>query len=119
VYWCIAIGCLCIGFGLAFTLSGFFGIGRDQIGIFGIMTLVAIICRNCCTWHGHVNASSEPDVGLQYNRALHFDPTVGRLIDQDPIGYKTGDTNLYRCVGKGAVQRHGSDRRRNGDRSAL
>ena len=39
------------------------------------------------------------EVGLQYNRARHYDPTVGRWINEDPIGYEAGDTNLYRYVG--------------------
>jgi RHS repeat-associated protein len=25
---------------------------------------------------------------LQYHQARHFDPTVGRCINQDPIGYE-------------------------------
>jgi RHS repeat-associated protein len=41
----------------------------------------------------------DPEVGLQYHQARHFDPTVGRWINQDPIGYEAGDVNLYRYVG--------------------
>jgi RHS repeat-associated protein len=41
----------------------------------------------------------DPEAGLQYNRARHYDPTVGRWITQDPIGYEAGDVNLYRYVG--------------------
>jgi RHS repeat-associated protein len=41
----------------------------------------------------------DPEVGLQYNRARHYDPTVGRWINQDPIGYEAGDANPYRYVG--------------------
>jgi RHS repeat-associated protein len=41
----------------------------------------------------------DPEVGLQYHQARHFDPTVGRWINQDPIGHEAGDTNLYRYVG--------------------
>jgi len=41
----------------------------------------------------------DPEVGLQYNRARHFDPTVGRWITQDPIGYEADDANEYRYVG--------------------
>ncbi|MFO0011411.1 MAG: RHS repeat-associated core domain-containing protein, partial [Planctomycetota bacterium] len=39
------------------------------------------------------------DVGLQYNRARWYDPTTGRWISQDPIGFAGGDANLYRYVG--------------------
>ncbi len=37
------------------------------------------------------------EAGLQAHR--HFDPTVGRWINEDPIGYEAGDANLYRYVG--------------------
>src|SRR5262249_92248 len=39
------------------------------------------------------------EVGLQYNRARYYDPVIGRWIVEDPIGFKGGDTNLYRYVG--------------------
>ncbi len=34
--------------------------------------------------------------GLQYNRARYYDPTTGRWTTEDPIGFASGDTNLYR-----------------------
>jgi RHS repeat-associated protein len=34
--------------------------------------------------------------GLQYNRARFYDPTAGRWISQDPLGFDAGDNNLYR-----------------------
>jgi RHS repeat-associated protein len=34
--------------------------------------------------------------GLQYNRTRYYDPTTGRWTTEDPIGFKSGDTNLYR-----------------------
>ncbi|MCX7427983.1 MAG: hypothetical protein NTW96_20435 [Planctomycetia bacterium] len=27
-----------------------------------------------------------------------YDPTVGRFLEEDPIGFAAGDTNLYRYV---------------------
>jgi RHS repeat-associated protein len=39
----------------------------------------------------------DPEVGLQYNRARHFDPTIGRWLNEDPIGFEDG-ANLYRYV---------------------
>jgi hypothetical protein len=30
-----------------------------------------------------------------------YDPTIGRFISQDPIGFNAGDPNLYRYVGNG------------------
>src|SRR5690606_33103175 len=41
----------------------------------------------------------DSDAGLQYNRARWYDATTGRWLNQDPIGFAAGDTNLYRYVG--------------------
>jgi uncharacterized protein RhaS with RHS repeats len=30
---------------------------------------------------------------------MSYDPTIGRWISQDPIGFKAGDANIYRYVG--------------------
>ena len=40
----------------------------------------------------------DAETGLQYNRARWYDPTVGRWISQDPMGFAAGDSNLYRYV---------------------
>ena len=37
--------------------------------------------------------------GLEYNRARYYDPTTGRWISQDPIGFDGGQSNLYQYVG--------------------
>jgi RHS repeat-associated protein len=37
--------------------------------------------------------------GLYFNRARYYDPTTGRFINQDPIHFSAGDTDLYRYVG--------------------
>jgi RHS repeat-associated protein len=34
--------------------------------------------------------------GLQYNRTRYYDPRTGRWTTPDPIGFASGDTNLYR-----------------------
>ena len=36
--------------------------------------------------------------GLQYNRGRYYDPSTGRWISQDPMGFDAGDSNLYRYV---------------------
>jgi RHS repeat-associated protein len=38
------------------------------------------------------------ETGLQYNRARWYDPSTGRWITQDPLGFDAGDSNLYRYV---------------------
>ncbi len=41
----------------------------------------------------------DPEVGLQYHQDRHFDPTVGRWINEDPVRYEASAANLYRYVG--------------------
>jgi RHS repeat-associated protein len=38
------------------------------------------------------------ETDLQYNRARYYDPSTGRWISQDPLGFDAGDSNLYRYV---------------------
>jgi len=38
------------------------------------------------------------DTGLQYNRGRYYDPSTGRWLSQDPLGFDAGDSNLYRYV---------------------
>ncbi len=37
--------------------------------------------------------------GLMYYRARYYNPTWGRFISEDPIGFEGGDANLYAYVG--------------------
>ena len=41
----------------------------------------------------------DPEGGLYFYRHRHFDPTVGRWLDREPIGCKADDTALHRYVG--------------------
>ncbi len=41
----------------------------------------------------------DEDTGYYYHRARHYDPTIGRFLTEDPIGFTAGDANLYRYVG--------------------
>ena len=38
-------------------------------------------------------------LGLFFYRARCYDPSLGRFISQDPLGFDSGDLNLYRYVG--------------------
>ncbi|MEI7687860.1 MAG: RHS repeat-associated core domain-containing protein, partial [Planctomycetota bacterium] len=40
----------------------------------------------------------EAEVHLQFNRARYYDPSIGRWISRDPMGFDAGDSNLYRYV---------------------
>jgi RHS repeat-associated protein len=37
--------------------------------------------------------------GLYYNRARYYNPTFGRFISQDPVGFRGHQSNLYAYVG--------------------
>jgi RHS repeat-associated protein len=41
--------------------------------------------------------------GFYYMKARYYDPTVGRFISEDPIGFNGGDTNLMAYVGNNPV----------------
>lgn len=41
----------------------------------------------------------DAESGQYFYRARYYDPTVGRFINEDPIGFEGGDTNLFRYVG--------------------
>ncbi|MEQ1698414.1 MAG: FG-GAP-like repeat-containing protein [Hyphomicrobiaceae bacterium] len=37
--------------------------------------------------------------GLYHYRAREYDPVLGRFLQEDPIGFESGDMNIYRYVG--------------------
>jgi RHS repeat-associated protein len=43
----------------------------------------------------------DAETALLYNVARCYDPTPGRWVSQDPIGFEADDMNLYRYVGQG------------------
>ncbi len=57
--------------------------------------------RGRYTWTGR---EFDVETDLQYNRARYDDPTMGRWISQDPMGFDAGDSNLYRYVTNKPVQ---------------
>ena len=44
----------------------------------------------------------DPETGLMYYRARYYDPSLGRFVQRDPIGYAAG-WNLYQYVRGGPV----------------
>jgi RHS repeat-associated protein len=48
--------------------------------------------------YGYTGRELDGETGLYYYRARYYDPTVGRFISEDPMGFGAGDTNLYRYV---------------------
>ena len=39
-----------------------------------------------------------------YNRDLYYNPGIGRFLSEDPIGFSSGDTNMYRYVKNNPVR---------------
>jgi RHS repeat-associated protein len=53
--------------------------------------------------YGYTGREHDRETGLRYYRARYYDGEVGRFISEDPIGFKSGDTNLYAYVGNDAI----------------
>jgi len=51
---------------------------------------------------GQYGVMAEPS-GLYYMRARYYDPTTGRFISEDPVGFDGGDVNLYVYAGNNPV----------------
>jgi RHS repeat-associated protein len=47
---------------------------------------------------GYTGRELDSETGLYYYRARYYDPSTGRFISADPIGFDAGDANLYRYV---------------------
>jgi RHS repeat-associated protein len=60
-----------------------------------ITSETASASRGNYAWTGR---EFDTTTGLQYNRARYYDPKSGRWLEQDPEGFRPGDSNLYRYV---------------------
>lgn len=49
--------------------------------------------------YGYTGREFDATLDLQYNRARYYDPSIGRWMSQDPIGFGSGTTDLYQYVG--------------------
>ena len=54
---------------------------------------------------GYTGAVYDRALGLVYDKARYYDPTIGGWYEQDPEGFAAGDNNLYRYVGNNPVNR--------------
>jgi len=54
----------------------------------------------------------DPDTQLQNNLNRWYDARVGRWLSEDPIGFASGDGNLYRYVGNRSTDANDSDGKR-------
>jgi len=53
-------------------------------------------------WFRYTARQFDSDTALYYYRARYYDPTIGRFISEDPIGFR-GGKNFYAYVGNGPV----------------
>jgi RHS repeat-associated protein len=53
--------------------------------------------------YGYTGRERDEETGLNYYRARYFDAAVGRFISEDPIGFRAGDSDLYRYVGNNPI----------------
>ena len=49
--------------------------------------------------YSYTGREFDEETGLYYYRARFYDATLGRFISEDPIGFSSGEANLYRYVG--------------------
>jgi RHS repeat-associated protein len=48
---------------------------------------------------GFTGRELDSETGLLYYRARYYDRTIGRFINEDPLGFGGGDVNFYRYAG--------------------
>src|SRR5262249_2849575 len=53
---------------------------------------------NPFTFIGQKGYYRDLEIDLYFVRARYYDYATGRWVNEDPIGYRSGDTNLYRYV---------------------
>ena len=51
------------------------------------------------TRYNYTGREADADTGLHYYRARFYDPQLGRFISEDPIGFNSGQMNLFSYVG--------------------
>ncbi|MEM8572635.1 MAG: RHS repeat-associated core domain-containing protein [Pseudomonadota bacterium] len=49
--------------------------------------------------YGYTGREYDAEIGLYFYRARHYDPTLGRFVQRDPIGFAGGSFNLFAYAG--------------------
>lgn len=68
-------------------------ISYDAFG--NVINEVDASCRGRYAWTGR---ETESEIQLQYNRSRYYDPSAGKWVTEDSVGFNAGDSNLYRYV---------------------
>jgi RHS repeat-associated protein len=70
---------------------------------FGLQTQTQGTSTNPLTFVGKQGYYHDSEAELYLCTDRYYEPTTGRFISEDPIGYKGGDWNLYRYCGNNPV----------------
>jgi RHS repeat-associated protein len=48
----------------------------------------------------------DPETPLHFDHTRHYDPPVGRWLNEEPVGYTAADADLYRYVVRKLIARY-------------
>jgi RHS repeat-associated protein len=74
------------------------GVVRNHLTYSAFGELTSQSDPSVTTQFGYTGREFEPATGLQYNRGRFYAPFTGKFLSPDPIGFDSGDVNLYRYV---------------------
>ena len=66
-------------------------VSRQRFDSFGLRTATGPLLQR----YGFTGREHDAESGLIYFRARAYDPAVGTFLQRDPIGFSSGDLNLY------------------------
>jgi len=61
--------------------------------------------ESCPNSYAYTGREWDAEAGLYYYRARWYDSKIGRFMSEDPIGFESGDVNLFRYVGNSPINR--------------
>ncbi len=56
-----------------------------------------------CSVLRYTGRERDAETGLYYYRARYYDPSIGRFLTEDPLGFGAGDVNFYAYVGNNPI----------------
>ncbi len=78
------------------------GAAVDHIAYDSFGHVISQTAPSLLTRYLYTGRELDPETGLMYYRARFYDPTLGKFIQRDPIGFADG-TNWYEYVGSSPV----------------
>lgn len=77
--------------------------GQASYDSFGKITSGSVNPAMAGTYFGYTGQQFDVQTGLDFFNARYYDPSLGRFLSQDPIGFGGRDANLYRYAGNNPV----------------